>query len=97
MFNLCLKKFNLLSVNQLAAQIKLQEVWKSINIEKYGIILDPFNNNLPLSGHSLRPQPHIIFKDSSRLLLAEQSFHIDAYEQMPQAWVWAHLKSNNID
>ena len=30
-----LTKFNLLSVNQLAAQIKLQETWKSINIQKY--------------------------------------------------------------
>ena len=73
-----LKKFNLLSVNQLAAQIKLQEVWKSVNIEKYGITLDPYNDLLPLSGHSLRPKANRTFKDSTRLVLAEHSFTIDA-------------------
>ena len=36
-----LKKFNILSVNQLTAQIKLQEVWKAVHTEKYGISLDP--------------------------------------------------------
>ena len=38
-----LTKFNLLSVNQLAAQIKLTEVWKSVNIKDYAISLDPYN------------------------------------------------------
>ena len=32
-------KFKLLSVNQLAGEIKLTESWKSINIEKYPIEL----------------------------------------------------------
>ena len=32
-----LKKFNLLSVNQMNAQIKLTEMWKTINIENYPI------------------------------------------------------------
>ena len=32
-----LNKFNLLSVNQLTAQIKLTEVWKSVNIKDYAI------------------------------------------------------------
>ena len=50
----------------------------SINIENYGIHLDPYNENLPLSGHSLRHQPNRIFKDSSRLVLTENSFNIDA-------------------
>ena len=30
-----LEKFNLLSVNQLSAQIKLKEVWKSMNCDDY--------------------------------------------------------------
>ena len=35
-----LTKFNLLSVNQLAAQIKLTEVWKASNVENYAITLE---------------------------------------------------------
>ena len=40
-----LKKYNLPSVNQLAAQIKLVEAWKSQNIEQYPIKLEPNNPN----------------------------------------------------
>ena len=39
-----LEKFDLLSVNQLAAQIKITEVWKSVYVEGYAIELDPYNN-----------------------------------------------------
>ena len=73
-----LKKFNLLSVNQLAAQIKLQEVWKSVHIKKYGITLDPYNAHMPSTNLSLRPKVNRTFNDSSRLVLAEHSFTIDA-------------------
>ena len=73
-----LNKYNLLSVNQLAAQIKLLEVWKSVNLEGYPIMLEPYNNNLSQSGHSLRPQGDRIFKDMSKLHKAESSFNIDA-------------------
>ena len=37
-------KFNLLLVNQLAAQIKLTKVWKSVNIKDYAIVLDPYKS-----------------------------------------------------
>ena len=57
---LMLDKFNLLSVNQLAAQIKLTEVWKAANGEGYAISLYPYR---PIrSGqdaditHDLRPR-----------------------------------------
>ena len=73
-----LKKFNLLSVNQLAAQIKLQEVWKSINIDKYGITLEPYNEHVDPSGRTLRLKSNRTFNDTSRLVLAEHSFTIDA-------------------
>ena len=79
-----LKKFKLLSVNQLAAQIKLNEVWKSINKDGYPIQLDPYNSHLNQTGPMLRPQPNRVFNDSSRLHLAESSFTIDA------ARVWNH-------
>ena len=42
-----LDKFGLLSVNQLAASIKLVEVWKSFNQEGYPLRLEPYNHNLP--------------------------------------------------
>ena len=32
-----LSKFNLLSVNQMNAQIKLTEIWKSVNVKNYPI------------------------------------------------------------
>ena len=55
-----LDKFNLLSVNQLAAQIKLTEVWKAANVEVYAISLDPYR---PIRSeldaditHDLRPR-----------------------------------------
>ena len=70
--------YNLLSVNQLAAQIKLQEVWKSVHIDKYGIKLEPYNPTVQSTGHSLRPKMNRIFNDSTRLVLAEHSFAIDA-------------------
>ena len=73
-----LDKFDLLSVNQLAAQIKLQEVWKSINVEGYAIQLETYNCNLSDSGHELRQKHNRTFNDTSRLQIAENSFHIDA-------------------
>ena len=41
-----LNKFKLLSVNQLAAEIKLIEVWKSIHDDKCPLELDPYNQSL---------------------------------------------------
>ena len=73
-----LKKFDLLSVNQLAAQIKLQEVWKATHIERYGVVFDSYNTNLTSSGHDLRPKTNRKLNDTTRLVLAEHSFTIDA-------------------
>ena len=53
-----LAKFNLLSVNQLAAQIKLLEVWKSINVEGNPTKLEPYSTNQAVPAHVLRPQPN---------------------------------------
>ena len=64
-----LNKFGLLSVNQLAAQIKLTEVWKSINVENCPLNLEPFNPNLNQGelSHNLRPKQTKTFKDTARL------------------------------
>ena len=71
-----LDKFGLLSVNQLAAKIKIIEVWKTINKEGYPLSLDPYNRNL--QDHELRIQHNGVFKDDCRLQKSQSSFHIDA-------------------
>ena len=73
-----LDKFGLLFVNQLAASIKLVEVWKSFNQEGYPIKLEPYNHNLQNQTHDLRPQPNRVLNDSCRLRKFESSFVIDA-------------------
>ena len=73
-----LKKFNLLSVNQLAAQIKLIEVWKSLNIQDYPTTLEPYNEASSHSILDLRPRPTRIFNDTSKLMGSKYSFHVDA-------------------
>ena len=73
-----LEKYPLLSVNQLAANIKLTEAWKSLNQEGYPIKLEPYNSNLLMQKIHLRQQPNRIFKDDCRLKKFESSFCIDA-------------------
>ena len=48
-----LDKFQLLSVSQLAAKIKLIEVWKSINKEDYPIRLDAYKLQQAEQSHDL--------------------------------------------
>ena len=73
-----LKKFGLLSVNQLAAKIKLMEVWKSINKVGYPIRLEPYKPTSQPQARELRKQPNRIFNDRCKLKRSEQSFHVDA-------------------
>ena len=80
-----LDEFQLLSVNQLSAEIKLLEVWKSVNVKGSPIDLEPYNLN-PIV-YQLRPQPDRVFDDSSRLALSKSSFNVDA------ARVWNHAPS----
>ena len=72
-----LDKFQLLSVNQLAATIKLQEVWKALNVVGSPISLDPYTTQ-PNLNLELRPRGNRIFNDSAKLKIAESSFNIDA-------------------
>ena len=73
-----LEKFKLLSVNQLSAEIKLIEVWKSINVEGCPINLVPYNQNQDPNDHLLRPKPTRVFNDTARLRMSQSSFNIDA-------------------
>ena len=72
-----LEKFDLLSVNQLAATIKLQEVWKSVNVPGCPIEMDPYKKTANLR-HDLRPKNEKTFNDISRLGVSQSSFNIDA-------------------
>ena len=77
-----LSKFNLLSVNQLAAQIKLTEVWKAKNVEDYALSFDPYKRPHPVQDVNLeiplRPRTNRVYDDYSRLQISKQSFNIDA-------------------
>ena len=73
-----LEKFNLLSVNQMAAKIKLLEVWKMVNREGSPLNLDPYNTSNNENKHGLRQKPNRVFDDTCRLKNSELSFHIDA-------------------
>ena len=75
---LMLKKFDLLSVNQLAAKIKLIEVWKSINETGFPLTLDPYKPHNTDQSRDLRQKPNRVFDDTCRLHKSESSFHIDA-------------------
>ena len=72
-----LKKLNLLSVNQLAAQIKLVETWKIVNVEGHPLTLDPYNNYSNCN-IDLRPQPNRVFNDTYKLKKSSSSFNADA-------------------
>ena len=73
-----LEKFGLLSVNQLAAKIKLIEVWKSVHREGSPLSLEPYNQtNIARDQHNLRHQQNRVFNDTCRLKRSESSFHID--------------------
>ena len=72
-----LEKCQLLSVNQLAAEIKLIEVWKSIHVKGSPISMEPYNPNIRLT-QSLRAKHNRVYNDTSRLMVSKSSFNIDA-------------------
>ena len=73
-----LEKYQLLSVNQLAAEIKLVEVWKAINVEGCPTKLDPYVAERRKTNFELRPKTNRIFNDTARLQVSKSSFNIDA-------------------
>ena len=61
-----LEKFNLLSVNQLAASIKLIEAWKSVNIVNYPVQMDVNNPGCPESSRVLRESSIRLWKEDAK-------------------------------
>ena len=82
-----LKKLDLPSVNQLAVEIKLTEVWKSLNDNAYPINLDKGANRRGENDRTLRPGSIRNLKDFARTKIGENSFCISAgklWNQAPQ-------------
>ena len=72
------EKFGLLSVNQLAAQIKLIEVWKSINVEDSPLRMENYSSHNSELKQALRDRPNRIFNELTKYCISQNSFHIDA-------------------
>ena len=69
-----LEKFNLLSVNQLAANIKLAEAWKSVNVPNYPIKMDRHNIMGQGSSRVMRPNTTRIWREDAKYQQGKESF-----------------------
>ena len=68
-----LDKIGWLSINQLASEVRLIEVWKSLNQENYSLksLFEKVNNNQPNTRASIK----IRLKSGFKSRLRENSFH----------------------
>ena len=73
-----LDKFGLLSVNQLASQIKLIEVWKSENVPGNPLSLEAYSLHTSVLKEALRDRKNRTYNDSAKLNISQSSFHKDA-------------------
>ena len=65
-------------MNQLAVEIKLTEVWKSINDPDYPITLDKYEDRTGVNERTLRLGSKRNLKDYARTKIGENSFCISA-------------------
>ena len=73
-----LTRFDMLSVNQTAAQIKLTEAWKSLNVEDYPVKLRKERRIVPGSDRQLRADTIRDLEEGGRLKSTLASFTRDA-------------------
>ena len=73
-----LEKHNLPSMNQLAAQIKLTEAWKSINKESFLVKLVKQHPNLDQTTSKTRSTTTRMWNESARTMAGKESFVFDA-------------------
>ena len=85
------KNTNLLSINQLNAQIKLSEVWKSLNLQNYPTQWELVTNNEEFSARNLRSADKSLLKTVGRSKIAESTFINDA----AKIWNEAPLEIKN--
>ena len=69
-----LVKNKILSVNQVAAQIKLTKVWKSINNEKYPINMKKKWDGAQEERKELRPESRRELEEGGKTRMAKESF-----------------------
>ena len=67
-------KFQLLSVNQTAIQIKLMEAWKSTHLSDYPTQMEKNESQLIPNTRELRPTSIRIWKEDGRTSAARESF-----------------------
>ena len=72
-----LDKFNLPSVNQLAADIKLIEAWKIMHVQDYPITLDENNPYGATGGREVRTTTTRQWKDPAKYKNSSESINID--------------------
>ena len=72
-----LEKYNLSSVNQLAAEIKLTEAWKATHVASYPVQLETFNPSRVNSGRTVRPGTRKLWNDEAKTSAAKISFSRD--------------------
>ena len=83
-----LAKSGLLSINQLAASIKLCEVWKAENIADYPVQLEPSNKNCVSNEREVRPSTIRKWNQDAKSNAAKESFSRNAakiWNAAPQA------------
>ena len=69
-----LENTGLLSVNQLAASIKITEVWKSLNVESYPIKLEPNISRITGSERIVRPGTTRQWNQDAKTTAEKESF-----------------------
>ena len=69
-----LEKFNILSVNQTAIQIKLMEAWKATHMPNYPIQLEKNEENKLLNSRELRPTSIRLWREDGKSSAARESF-----------------------
>ena len=72
-----LEKFNLPSVNQISAEIKITEAWKIMNIIDYPITLEENNPNRNTGDREARNTTQREWKEHSKHKASSESFTVD--------------------
>ena len=69
-----LSKADMLSVNQLAASIKICEVWKSLNIVNYPIQLEPNSRSVSRFDRQVRPGTSRLWNQDAKTTAEKECF-----------------------
>ena len=87
------KKFKLLSVNQLAAEIQITEAWKSINIKNCPIELCPNNPSRLTTDRSERQTTTSVWKEDSKINCGKKQFHPRHCQTLESSSKWNYESS----